>query len=743
MMTSTAANEHAARPGNGAVGAQTAAPVVSNLAFLSALCPSLDPMSETWWACAFPGDPYSDEAHWFGQAVTATSGHPGRISANSFFSVGTIKRGDGHSRRKADFGRLFVVPLDDVAGGLPLPATYVLQTSPKKFQAGYRLAEPIADPKLADRLMQELVRSGRIQAVDRGGCNITRYVRLPVGCNTKKGHVAANGGRPFPHELLEWHPERAYTAEEIAQAFGLDLTPAPPSPKAEPRPGIDTRHALLLGLLHASGLYKRDLGDGRHDITCPWVTEHTNSIDNGAVYFDPSAEHPEGGFKCQHGHCAERHLADLRRQLGPSVHWRDEEPEQHERSDARGCSQDDDREPGRASGAPGNDANHRDGEEPTGGREGAPPDYWRKILSDSYCRFTVEDLLTDPEPQRFVLFPYIPEGTVTVLAGPGSSGKTTLLTFVAVARAQSLPFFGGATPAAGDTAIFTTEDRREDYLRKLAALRVDLGDAFRADLIAERVHFFDLSGVPVRMVEANKGNFYPTPVPDALADVLRERAPRVSLVIMETVSRLAGGIETNESLSILVESAQRVCRLTGAAVLLVAHTSQEAARGGFTDAYTPRGGSALGDNGRSTMVLTRLNAENRKVFAPDAELTPEEMERLLVLAHAKSNGAPAAAPLLLERGSTRHGPVLRPAVLTAKETDPATLMERLVALVADLLGKKEVVTARRLSRDHAAELKCSRREVEDLVKDALDSGALVQDGKANGGGFLLKVGVVQ
>ena len=69
----------------------------------------------------------------------------------------------------------------------------------------------------------------------------------------------------------------------------------------------------MLVALRQRGLYKAPLGDGKHDITCPWVKEHTNEVDGGTAYFEPDDNWPIGGFKCLHGHCSERHVRDLLR----------------------------------------------------------------------------------------------------------------------------------------------------------------------------------------------------------------------------------------------------------------------------------------------------------------------------------------------------------------------------------------------------------------------------------------------
>ncbi|MBF0213384.1 MAG: hypothetical protein HQM00_07460 [Magnetococcales bacterium] len=82
-----------------------------------------------------------------------------------------------------------------------------------------------------------------------------------------------------------------------------------------PRP---EENAVLAGL-RDRGLYKGPLGDGKHDMTCPWVEEHTDGIDGGTAYFEPDDNWPTGGFNCLHGHCAQRHIRDLLNFLGVDV----------------------------------------------------------------------------------------------------------------------------------------------------------------------------------------------------------------------------------------------------------------------------------------------------------------------------------------------------------------------------------------------------------------------------------------
>jgi hypothetical protein len=82
-----------------------------------------------------------------------------------------------------------------------------------------------------------------------------------------------------------------------------------------PRPEENT----VLAALRVHGLYKAPLGDGKHDITGPWVKDHTGEVNGGTAYFEPDDNWPIGGFKCLHGHCVDRHVRDLLQFLNVEV----------------------------------------------------------------------------------------------------------------------------------------------------------------------------------------------------------------------------------------------------------------------------------------------------------------------------------------------------------------------------------------------------------------------------------------
>ena len=275
---------------------------------------------------SFDGNPASVPGKvWFGRPWQGTPEVSASLpaSANNYFSLAVFRPDEAgqYRRQKARFQALHAVMLDDVGTKvamerLTLPPSWLLETSPGNHQAGYLLREPLTDGSVADRLMNAIVAAGLCDPGANGPR--ARLARLPVAVNGK--HTP-----PFQCRMVEWSPELRYSVDELVDGLQLEMAsagrptrqstraaqerPSDGDPVWIPRP---EENGVLVAL-RDRGLYKAPLGDGKHDITCPWVKEHTGEVDGGTAYFEPDDNWPIGGFKCLHGHCAERHVRDLLR----------------------------------------------------------------------------------------------------------------------------------------------------------------------------------------------------------------------------------------------------------------------------------------------------------------------------------------------------------------------------------------------------------------------------------------------
>jgi hypothetical protein len=269
---------------------------------------------------------------WNGQAAAADALYPG---ANNYTSMATYWPDEaGRTRRlKQNFVALYAVMLDDIGTKVPherlrLQPSWLLETSAHNYQAGYFLDVPLTNPLEADQLVEALIAAGLSDPGANGPCS--RLMRLPVAVNAKSTP-------PFACRMATWSPQLRYSVAELRSGFELAAVSAVsavsesrqakrPAPKAQqsadgsdpvwiPRPEQNT----VLAALRSHGQYKADLGNGKHDITCPWVKEHTGEVDGGTAYFEPDDNWPIGGFKCLHGHCAHRHVRELLDFVGVDV----------------------------------------------------------------------------------------------------------------------------------------------------------------------------------------------------------------------------------------------------------------------------------------------------------------------------------------------------------------------------------------------------------------------------------------
>lgn len=273
---------------------------------------------EVPWVAGFPGDvATADHRVWFGGPITGHMPRFIRPNHNNYVCVSSFHRAeDGkYRRRKAGWSGLHTMLLDDIGTKVPadtalrLAPSCLVETSPGNFQAWLFLKQPERSLQRAQALIDGLIKAG---ASDPGASGQTRYGRLPTGINGKAKYHDKDG-QPFTQRVHAWAPEHRVTPEQIAKAYGFDLAAA-----SKPRPkrttGRKPAGAGYVPILEAAGLYIEPIRgiEGGYRIVCPWHGGHTGADVTGTAYFEPAEQNGmQGGFKCQHGHCAHRTIADL------------------------------------------------------------------------------------------------------------------------------------------------------------------------------------------------------------------------------------------------------------------------------------------------------------------------------------------------------------------------------------------------------------------------------------------------
>ncbi len=232
---------------------------------------------------------------------------------NWFFAPSTFMPAeDGSYHSKSNLAKeIYCIVLDDVGQKvsfekiLPCPPTWVIQTSPGSCQVGYAFEEGQKDFQCVEQLKNALISAGMCDPGATGAS--ARWSRLPVGINGKPKY-----GVPEPHcKLLWWQPNLKYSVEDLIELLSLGEFVQEKKFIQEIVVQNEDANLKLINFdkenpivikLKSLGLYKSMSSKGVHEVTCPWVNEHTDQADSGAAYFEPSKKYKLGGFKCHHSH---------------------------------------------------------------------------------------------------------------------------------------------------------------------------------------------------------------------------------------------------------------------------------------------------------------------------------------------------------------------------------------------------------------------------------------------------------
>lgn len=257
---------------------------------------------------------------------------------NNYVGCSTFRLAEDGSlkARKVQFSACHFLMLDDIGTKIPLEKlsnfepSWLIETSPGNFQGGIIFESPITDGVEAVNLLNAVIDGGFCDAGSTGP--ESRWARLPVAINGKPKYVN-EAGEPFHCRLVVWNPEKRYTPQQIIDCLQLKLAPAT-RPKHGTKPAAETLNIIgndddvltpkalenpVITALKASGLYKKPLGSGRHDVSCPWAHEHSDGLDTGAAYFDPDETYPIGGFSCMHSHGKNYKIKQLLERTGINI----------------------------------------------------------------------------------------------------------------------------------------------------------------------------------------------------------------------------------------------------------------------------------------------------------------------------------------------------------------------------------------------------------------------------------------
>jgi hypothetical protein len=361
-----------------------------------------------------------------------------------------------------------------------------------------------------------------------------------------------------------------------------------------------------------------------------------------------------------------------------------------------------------------------------------PGQSWGDKLADQMRPWTDAELDASKAPHPHVFSAYerglFPVGEVSVIGARGREGKTTCLVGVAVALVIEHSLAGLWPMKGRSVVIYSAEDDRAQFARKIAAQRalLSLGQASE---VMGRVIVPDLEaddmGPLRRLVTVADRQPISTGTDEAIIQAIEpamqgDHPP--ALLIFETASTLTDTDEDNRAFAALVDCLKRIARKLRVAVALVHHTSQ-ASDSTLADLSIStagiRGGTALISNSRQNILLLNLGSDADPFPATDARTVlremaaPDQPDRVTALIAMETSKGVDPAPIFFRWVQTDYGPA-------AVELEPPQ----------HLAGKswrkvREMVMAERGSRRDEA--KASSREagvdvVVRLVKELAAAG---------------------
>tara|TARA_R110000751_G_scaffold117642_2_gene217905 strand:+ start:11623 stop:13968 length:2346 start_codon:yes stop_codon:yes gene_type:complete len=248
------------------------------------------------------------------------------IENNSSYYISTMLS-TGDRNKQSQFGGLAFIILDDVGTkamplkDVPLPPTWIVESSKGNYQCGYLFKEPLLDIELSKAILKKLGDMSRKAEVgskitDEGGALVNKFVRLPWGIRNKKIDGVLDD---HPCRLIEWHIDRVYSVDDVIKAFGIKTA----NKEERALIKVDLKADKTVKALYDEGMVNSVKDDG-YLITCPWGDRHSDRPEDLGMYWPVgSNEYPtRRGYKCHHSSCQEMggdNVANEMRSRGYSI----------------------------------------------------------------------------------------------------------------------------------------------------------------------------------------------------------------------------------------------------------------------------------------------------------------------------------------------------------------------------------------------------------------------------------------
>lgn len=259
--------------------------------------------------------------------------------------------------------------------------------------------------------------------------------------------------------------------------------------------------------------------------------------------------------------------------------------------------------------------------------------------------------LTQEPPPLDMVIPGMVAGTVGLLVGAGSAGKSMLALQIGFSVAAGWDLFGvlQSDPVPGRVVYLSAEDQAPVLHHRLYNMRGAIPDD-ALERIAANFDIVPIYGQGVSIGPQNDTGPDKKPVQSPWGAVT-QYCEGARLAICDTLIRFAGGRSENdnEAMAQMMNHVEITTRQTGAAFLMIHHVGKSVSRDGSagSDQTATRGASSLTDNARWQANLATMTKEDGERRGYDGD----ERKRFVSFEITKQNYGQSIPAIWLERGA--------------------------------------------------------------------------------------------
>ncbi|CAG23305.1 AAA family ATPase [Photobacterium profundum] len=340
-----------------------------------------------------------------------------------------------------------------------------------------------------------------------------------------------------------------------------------------------------------------------------------------------------------------------------------------------------------------------------------------------------DDFYNGPiEHKELIFHNCLPLGEVAMLTGAGGSGKSFSTIHLAVSVALGLSAFIGYNrpfkpTKAGKVVVLGGEDFRDDYKRRVRSVltAMECNTQSMKNRLVENLHITSLVGDDIRIIAEDRGSAKLTGFVDNIAREVEELGD-VRLVILDPMSAFYGAQENdNHSATMFVNAVNRICKATGAAVLMVHHSSKGSAG-------SARGASGFIDRSRTHISLkTVAQVKEQAKRKKDGPITVEDKNTVIVNLEKTNHVKFWEEPIYLKRSEngafTATKPTNYESTIHERDQEYHRELDLIEYLKRDgsVVSKNEIETNRdTVFTDHISLHKCR-----ELIKIMVNDGRLI------------------